>query len=94
MDVKVTTLDGGDAGSVTLSDAIFGLEPRADLIARKIREVASEHGIPVVENAPLARAIHATVEIDQEIKPEHYKAVAEVIGYIMRLNRMFAGRRS
>ncbi len=57
-----------------------------DLIARKIREVAGEHGIPIVENAPLARAVHATVEIDQEIKPEHYKAVAEVIGYVLRLN--------
>jgi flagellar biosynthetic protein FlhB len=64
-----------------------------DLIARKIREVASEHGIPIVENPPLARAVHATVEIDQEIQPEHYKAVAEVIGYVMRLNRAFAGRR-
>ena len=64
-----------------------------DLIARKIREVAGEHGIPIVEDALLARAVHATVEIDQEIKPEHYKAVAEVIGYIMRLNRTFAGRR-
>jgi flagellar biosynthesis protein FlhB len=64
-----------------------------DLIARKIREVAIEHGIPIVENPPLARAVHATVEIDQEIKPEHYKAVAEVIGYVMRLNRAFAGRR-
>jgi flagellar biosynthetic protein FlhB len=64
-----------------------------DLIARKIRELAIEHGIPVVENPPLARAVHATVEIDQEIKPEHYKAVAEVIGYVMRLNRAVAGRR-
>ena len=64
-----------------------------DLIARKIREVASAHGIPIVENPPLARAVHATVEIDQEIQPEHYKAVAEVIGYVMRLNRAFAGRR-
>jgi flagellar biosynthetic protein FlhB len=64
-----------------------------DLIARKIREVASEHAIPVVENPPLARAVYATVEIDQEIQPEHYKAVAEVIGYVMRLNRAFAGRR-
>src|SRR5215813_14746339 len=36
MDMKVTTLDGGDAGSVTLSDAIFGLEPRTDLIQRCI----------------------------------------------------------
>ncbi len=64
-----------------------------DLIARKIREVASEHGIPIVENPPLARAVHATVEIDQEIQPEHYKAVAEVIGYLMRLNRTFGAKR-
>jgi flagellar biosynthesis protein FlhB len=64
-----------------------------DLIARKIREVAEANGIPIVENPPLARAVHATVEIDQEIKPEHYKAVAEIIGYVMRLNRSFAARR-
>jgi flagellar biosynthetic protein FlhB len=64
-----------------------------DLIARKIREVATEHGIPIVENPALARAVHASVEIDQEIQPEHYKAVAEIIGYVMRLNRAFAGRR-
>src|SRR5262249_57381717 len=42
------------------------------LIARKIREIAEEHRIPVVENQPLARALHATVEIDQDIPPEHY----------------------
>jgi flagellar biosynthesis protein FlhB len=59
-----------------------------DLIARKIREVAEKHDIPVVENPPLARALHGTVEIDQEIAPEHYRAVAEIIGYIMRLRRM------
>jgi flagellar biosynthesis protein FlhB len=59
-----------------------------DLIARKIREIAEEHDIPVVENPPLARALHATVEIDQEIPPEHYRAVAEIIGYIMRLRRL------
>ena len=58
-----------------------------DNIALKIREVAAEHGIPVVENPPLARALHATVEIDREIAPDHYKAVAEVIGYVMRLRR-------
>jgi flagellar biosynthetic protein FlhB len=65
----------------------------ADLIARKIREVATEHNIPIVENPPLARALHATVEIDQEITPEHYQAVAEVIGYVMRLNRAVGARR-
>jgi flagellar biosynthesis protein FlhB len=59
-----------------------------DLIARKIREVAEAHDIPVVENPPLARALHGTVEIDQEIPQEHYRAVAEIIGYIMRLRRM------
>jgi flagellar biosynthesis protein FlhB len=58
-----------------------------DALARKIRETAGEHGIPVVENPPLARAIHATVDIDAEIAPEHYKAVAEVISYVMRLRR-------
>jgi flagellar biosynthetic protein FlhB len=64
----------------------------SDLIARKIREVAMEHGIPIVENPPLARALHGTVEIDQEIPPEHYQAVAEVIGYVMRLNKAMARR--
>jgi len=63
------------------------------LIARKIRDVAREHDIPVVENPPLARALHGTVEIDQEIPPEHYRAVAEVIGYIMRLKRGFSAGR-
>jgi flagellar biosynthetic protein FlhB len=61
----------------------------ADLIARKIREIAEEHGIPVMENPPLARALHATVEIDQEIPQEHYRAVAEIIGYVMRLRGAF-----
>jgi flagellar biosynthetic protein FlhB len=64
-----------------------------DLIARKIRQVAEEHDIPVVENPPLARALHGTVEIDQEIPQEHYRAVAEIIGYIMRLRRIAGGSR-
>jgi flagellar biosynthetic protein FlhB len=58
-----------------------------DGLALKIREVAGEHSIPIVENPPLARALHATVEVDQAIPAEHYKAVAEVIGYVMRLRR-------
>jgi flagellar biosynthetic protein FlhB len=58
-----------------------------DALALKIREVAGEHSIPIVENPPLARALHATVEVDQMIPVEHYKAVAEVIGYVMRLRR-------
>ena len=63
-----------------------------DALALKIREIATEHRIPIVENPPLARALHATVQIDQVIPPEHYKAVAEVIGYVMRLRRAAALR--
>jgi len=58
-----------------------------DNIALTIRKVAEAHGVPVVENPPLARALHASVEVDQEIPTDHYKAVAEVIGYVMRLRR-------
>jgi flagellar biosynthetic protein FlhB len=63
-----------------------------DLIALKIREVAKEHNIPIVENVPLARALHASVEIDDEIPVEHYHAVAEVVGYVMGLKRGLSGR--
>jgi flagellar biosynthetic protein FlhB len=58
-----------------------------DSLALRIREIGGEHDIPIIENPPLARALHATVEIDEEIPEEHYKAVAEVIGYVMRLRR-------
>lgn len=56
-----------------------------DLVALKIREIAQAHRVPVVENPPLARTLYATVDIDEAIKPEHYKAVAHVIGYVMKL---------
>ncbi|MBL6927584.1 MAG: flagellar biosynthesis protein FlhB [Rhodospirillales bacterium] len=56
-----------------------------DSLAFRIREVAEENEIPIVENPPLARALYAAVELDEEIPPEHFKAVAEVIGYVMRL---------
>ncbi|WP_119308080.1 flagellar biosynthesis protein FlhB [Cohaesibacter haloalkalitolerans] len=56
-----------------------------DDTAMRIREVAREHGIPIVQNPPLTRALYATVEIDDVIPEEHYKAVAEVISYIMKL---------
>ena len=65
-----------------------------DAIALKIREVAGKHDIPIVENVALARALHATVEIDQEIPVEHYHAVAEIIGYVMGLKRGLSGRRA
>jgi len=58
-----------------------------DNMAKRIREVAEEHGVPIVENPPVARAIHANVELEQEIPPAMYKAVAEIIGYVMKLKR-------
>ncbi|MBP7063713.1 flagellar biosynthesis protein FlhB [Ferrovibrio sp.] len=56
----------------------------ADLIAKRIREIATEHEVPIVENVTLARALFL-VEIDDPIPVEHYKAVAEVISYVMKL---------
>ncbi|MDP4024779.1 flagellar biosynthesis protein FlhB [Methylobacterium sp. NEAU 140] len=61
-----------------------------DALALRIREVAKAHDVAVVENPPLARALHATVEIDREIPAEHYRAVAEVIGFVLRLRRRAA----
>jgi flagellar biosynthetic protein FlhB len=63
-----------------------------DTLALKIREIAGKHDIPIVENVPLARALHATVEVDGEIPVEHYHAVAEIIGYVMGLKRGFSSR--
>lgn len=56
-----------------------------DYLARRIRQIAETHEVPIIENPPLARALYAAVEVDREIPQEHYKAVAEVIGYVMRL---------
>jgi len=56
-----------------------------DHLALRIREVANENDVTIVENPPLARALYAAVEVDEEIPAEHYKAVAEIIGYVMRL---------
>jgi flagellar biosynthetic protein FlhB len=65
-----------------------------DSIALKIREIAGQHDIPIVENVPLARALYATVEIDDEIPVEHYHAVAEIIGYVMGLKRGVFSRKA
>ena len=77
-------------------DAVIMEAPRliakgADKVAARIREAAREHDIPLVEDPPLARALYATVELDEEIPPEHYKAVAQVIGYVMRLKQGVRG---
>ncbi len=58
-----------------------------DAVALRIREVAEEHGVPVVEDPPLARALYQAVDVDQIIPTQHYEAVAKIIGFIL------AGRR-
>ncbi|MFZ5728870.1 flagellar biosynthesis protein FlhB [Phenylobacterium sp.] len=54
-----------------------------DAVALKIRAIAEENGVPVVEDPPLARALYAAVEIDEAIPPKHYEAVAKIIGFIL-----------
>ncbi|MFV0440911.1 MAG: flagellar biosynthesis protein FlhB [Lachnospirales bacterium] len=56
-----------------------------DFLALRIREVAKENDIPIVENKPLARTIYANVDIDAEIPPDLYQAVAEILAYVYKL---------
>jgi flagellar biosynthetic protein FlhB len=58
-----------------------------DLIALRIREIAAEHDIAIVENPPLARALYKAVEVDQEIPAEFFTGVAEVLAYVYRTSR-------
>jgi flagellar biosynthetic protein FlhB len=58
-----------------------------DSLALKIRAVAEEAGVPVVEDPPLARALYAAVNVDQTIPRQHYEAVAKVIGFVMSAAR-------
>ncbi|MBI1273119.1 MAG: flagellar biosynthesis protein FlhB [Alphaproteobacteria bacterium] len=58
-----------------------------DAVAERIRKLASEHNIPLVANPPLARALYKTVEVDQEIPAQHYRAVAEIISYVYKIKR-------
>ena len=66
-------------------DAPVCVAKGVDALALRIRKVAEENKVPVVENPPLARALYAAVEIEETIPPEQYKAVAQVIGYVMKL---------
>ena len=57
-----------------------------DAVALRIRGIAEENDVPVIENPPLARALYASVEVDETIPTEHFQAVAQVIGFVMRLD--------
>jgi len=58
-----------------------------DAVALRIRKLAEDSDVPVIENPPLARALFRSVEIDQPIPTEHFEAVAQVIGFVMQLGR-------
>jgi flagellar biosynthetic protein FlhB len=66
-------------------DAPICVAKGLDLIAQKIKEIAKESDVPIVENPPLARLLYKDVKIDQEIPVEHFEAVAKIISYILSL---------
>lgn len=74
-------------------DAPLCVAKGMDAVALKIRDVAKEAGVPVIEDPPLARALYAAVEIDDVIPPAHYEAVAKIIGFILRQSRRRATAR-
>jgi len=63
-----------------------------DSLALKIRAVAEEAGVPVIEDPPLARALYASVDIDGVIPTAHFEAVAKIIGFILHGGRRAAQR--
>lgn len=73
------------------SNAPICVAKGVDFIAAKIRQVAEANDVPLVANPPLARVLYETVDIDDEIPEEHYKAVAEVIIYVNRLKESRQG---
>jgi flagellar biosynthetic protein FlhB len=69
--------DKGDGAPVCVAKGV-------DALALRIREVAKEHDVPIVENVPLARALYAAVDIDEVIPEEHFVAAAKIIGFVMQ----------
>jgi flagellar biosynthetic protein FlhB len=63
-----------------------------DLLALKIRDVATEHRVPVLEAPPLARALYANTELDQEVPVALYTAVAQVMAYVFQLRQALSGQ--
>jgi len=64
----------------------------ADQMAARIRKIAAEHGVPIVEKKPLAQALYKTIKPGQPIPVELYEAVAEILAYVYRLNEKAAAR--
>lgn len=62
------------------------------ILAEKIKAIAEVHGVPIVENPPIARLLYKTVEIGRQIPEELYQAVAEILAYVYRLSRKIGHR--
>jgi len=58
----------------------------ADLLAMRMRQIASSNSVPIVERKPLARSLYQHIDVGQEIPPEHYAAVAEILAYVYRVS--------
>jgi len=58
-----------------------------DLVAAQIRKIAEEHDVPIVPDPPLARSLHASVEVGQQIPEELFQAVAAVLAFVYRVAR-------
>ena len=67
------------------SDAPVVVAKGADYLAQKIKEIARDNDVEIVENKPLARMLYANVEVGELVPPELYKAVAEVLAYVYHL---------
>jgi flagellar biosynthetic protein FlhB len=76
-----------------IADAPIVVAKGQRLIAERIKEIAREHNIPIVEDKPLARALFKTVEVGEQIPPALYRAVAKVLGYIYRLQNKKVARK-
>ena len=68
-------------------DAPVVVAKGADLVAKRIRDIAKEHGVPIMENPPLARTLYERVELESAIPPNMYAAVAQVIAFVYKLKR-------
>ena len=81
---------GAEPGRVVAVDD-EGLAVAAGDRTLRIRQIAMKHQIPIVERKPLARALYRNVKVGQEVPPEFYKAVAEILAYVYRLGGRMAG---
>ena len=61
-------------------------------MARRIREIAFENDVPMIENVPLTRALYEVVDVDMPVPPEHWEILAEIIGFVLELEQNVKGR--